>query len=146
MKKNISICVGFLILACGVHNKGLLEFKPVKGGVEYSFKVPDGYQERRYSGDNEYQQEYWFKDSSVFYVTTFRNTYNYKEIREQGTYYDRFEALNSGDTITLKGKDENGLMWKDKLIGGGVTIGYSNVPPSQLEEFESAVSSIKKIK
>jgi hypothetical protein len=146
MKNIICFCFVAIFLACGVHNKQILVFEPVKGGVSFTFKIPDGYEERRYSGDNKHQQEYWFKDSSVFYLTTFRNTYNYEEIREQGTYYDRFEALNFGDTITLSGNDKKGLNWKDKLIGGGVTVGYSRVPSERLEAFENAVLSVRKKK
>ena len=144
MDKIISICVIF-ICGCGAQDKGLFEFKPIKGGLAYRFKAPVGYLEKKYlRGDNESQIEFWYRDSSVFFVTTFKNTYNYEEIRKQGTYYDRFKALNSGDTITLQGIDENGLRWKDKLIGKGIIIGYSRVLPDRLAEFERAVSSIKK--
>lgn len=135
------------ILGCTAQKVGFLKFEPFKdGGPKYIFQTPLGYQEKRYSGDHEYQQEYWYPDSIVFYVTTFRNTYNYEQIRQQGTYYDRFEALNSNDTITLKGQDEKGFSWKDKLDGNGVTIGYSNVPPDRLDEFNKAVASLKRIK
>lgn len=135
-------------MACQISRKDYLVFKPSRE-IKYKFKAPKGYQESRILGDNEYAQRYWYKDSAAFYLTTFSNTYNYDEIRSQGTYYQRFEAviLNPpGDTLTLSGYDHEGLAWKDKLLSDGVTVGYSRVPPERLEAFEYALASVKKIK
>ena len=146
MKKIVFIFFVFGVLSCKIYRERVIKFKPYKSDCEYSFLVPGGYQEKRILGDHEYQQEYWYSDSIVLYITTFRNTFNYEIMREQGVYYDRFEALNSGDTITLKGTNKTGLYWKDKLIENGITIGYSNVPSEKIGEFDKAVLSIKKIK
>ncbi len=77
------------------------------------------------------------------YITTFENTMNYEDIREQGTYYDRFNSLHSKDSLTLKGFSQNGLFWKDKLLKNGITIGYSRVPKNRLREFNESLLSIK---
>jgi|GEM_PF-2983655 len=68
---------------------------------------------------------------------------NYEDIREQGTYYDRFNSLHSKDSLTLKGFSQNGLFWKDKLLKNGITIGYSRVPKNRLREFNESLLSIK---
>lgn len=113
------------------------ETERIKIGVPKNF-VFEGLQ-----GNHELEHRYWYSDSSVIYITTFENTVNYEEIRKQDTYYKRFNAFHSKDTLTVCGvKDE--LYWKDKLLETGITIGYSRVPKNKLEEFENVILSIKK--
>lgn len=148
MKKLLLISLIISATACQIFKTNYLIFEPSRA-IKYRFEAPKGYQESRILGDNEYAQDYWYKDSAVFYLSTFSNTFNYAEIRSQGTYYERFEAvvLNPpGDTLTLSGYDQEGLAWKDKLLSDGVTVGYSRVPPERLEAFEYALASVKKIK
>lgn len=147
MKKVLFFIILIASVSCVSQKQGQTIFQSVKGGDKYKFSIPKGYiDEKRFAGDNEYSQEYYYSDSSIFYITTFRNTTNYEEIRKQETYYQRFNALNEGDTITLKGINDHGLYWKDRLLKGGVTIGYSNVNSNSKSEFDKSVMSIKKLK
>lgn len=147
MERLLLISLLISLTTCQILRKDHLVFEPSRA-IKYRFEVPNAYQESRIVGDNEYAQDYWYEDSAVFYLTTFSNTYNYDEIRAQGTYYQRFESIilkPSGDTLTLCGYDDAGLAWKDKLLIDGVTIGYSRVPAERLEAFEYALSSVRKI-
>lgn len=137
----------FLITFVSCVSHRLTKFQPYKKGSIYKFIVPQGFlEEKRFSGCHEYSQEYYYPDSSVFYVTTFENTHNYEEIRKQNTYADRFSAFRSGDTITLEGIDGRGLYWKDRLLIGGLTIGYSKVPTDKKSDFDKSILSIRKVK
>jgi len=107
-------------------------------------KIPNNFVFEGLEGDYEKEYRYWYSDSSVIYVTTFENTINYEVIRQQETYYDRFNAFHSKDTLTLEGRKSDGTYWKDKLLETGVTIGYSRVPQNRLKEFTDALYSIKK--
>ena len=123
-----------------------LIYNPDKMGPKYSFELPSGYTESRISGDNEYSQQYLYKDSLVFYITSFKNTHNYNQIRKQGTYYERFNALAENRTLTLQGTTRDSLYWKDKLLETGITIGYSKVPKDRISEFNQAIISLQKLK
>lgn len=146
--KNIYYFILLIILvSCVSQNQIIKKFQPIKCGHKYKFNVPKGYTyEMRIAGDHEYEQQYYYPDSSVFYVTSSNNTSNYEEIRVQGTYHDRFDALYKGDTLLLKGIDKCGLYWKDRLLESGVTIGYSNVSSNRKNEFDKCVLSIRKLK
>lgn len=147
MKKGILYLVLILgVASCFSRKASGLIFNPYKDGPLYSFELPSGYIESNVSGDNEYLKQYLYKDSLVFYVTSFRNTHNYKEIREQGTYYDRFNALTAKEMLTLQGVTKDGLYWKDKLLKNGITIGYSKVPKDRKLEFDQAILSVERIK
>ena len=148
MKKVFFYILPIAFVSCVSHKQGLKKFQPIEGADKYEFIVPQGYaEEKRFAGGREYfSQEYYYPDSSVFYVTTFSNTPNYEEIRKQGTFYERFDALNEGDTITLSGVNEQGLYWKDRLLTRAVTIGYSKVPFNKISDFEKGISSIRRVK
>lgn len=107
-------------------------------------EVPEGYDAKYYMGNHEYEQNYWYSDSMVLYITTFANTINYDNIKNEGTYYDRFKALNEGDSLTLEGVDKQGRYWKDRLMENGITIGYSKIPKSKRLLFENALSTFRK--
>ena len=113
-------------------------------GEKVKMKIPNNFVFEGLEGDNEKEYRYWYPDSSVIYITTFENTLNYEAIRQQNTYYKRFDAIYTNDTLTLEGRKPNNTFWKDKLLATGVTIGYSAVPKRRLGEFEKALSSTKR--
>ena len=130
------------ILSCQLNR---LTFKAYKNGVEYSFVPPSKYDEKRVISESNYSQEYMYIDSTIFYLSTFKSTYNIDEIRKIDRYSDWFIAQNSNDTITLAGIDIQGQYWKDVLLESGVVIGYTNVSFESLKEFEDAIASLKKV-
>lgn len=120
-----------------------ISYRIGRSTIIYKLDIPKGYEFQGLAGDHEFEKRFWYPDSSVIYITNFDNTLNYYEIRNQGTYYDRFDAIHSNDTLTLAGKDSLGMFWKDKKLQN-VTVGYSKVPPSSKEEFDKAISSVRK--
>ena len=105
--------------------------------------IPKNYIFEGLQAGRKLEHRYWYTDSIVLYVTTFENTLNYNQIRAEGKYYERFEALRSGDTIILSGYNSKSLYWKDKLLKNGITIGYKNVPVKKLNKFDSLVNSFE---
>ena len=141
----MSIVVLMFTYSCIAVKKDHRLFRQKVCGYWYVFTPPEGYiKEYYYFSEHDYGQEYIYPDSSKFYVVTFSNTSNYEYIREQGTYYLRFWAYYTGDTMTLTGKSKNGLYWKDKLIGCELTIGYTKVKPENINKFEKGIKSIRK--
>ncbi len=130
-----------VIVGCGsIHT--IIKFQK-KGLMKLKMKIPEDYIFEGLQGDQEVEHRYWYPDSSVIYITSFENTLNYEDIREQGTYYNRFKSYHNNDTLTLRGISSNGLYWQDKLLKNGVTIGYSKVPKNDLQDFISAIESIE---
>ncbi len=147
MKKLLFTIILFTFFDCNVQNELYKQFHTPKGRDKYIFEVPKKYvsENKIGSGEKYYAQDYLYSDSSLFYVTTFPNTENYEEIREQNTYYKRFSAFHTGDTITIEGIDEKGLYWKDRLLKGGITIGYSRVSIKNKSTFDKSILSIRKL-
>jgi hypothetical protein len=138
------ILIPIIYLSCSVNFGKRYQFQSSKRGEFFKYEIPKGaVNERIISGDHEKTKEYWYPDSSVFYITTFHNTYNYDYMRSQGTYYERFIAIMNNDTITLEGTTGNGLYWRDRLLEDGVTVGYSNVEKANKEKFDQAVNSFE---
>lgn len=142
MRRFYYILFAVFLLGCkGMYRNVKYQFNKTE---EIKIRIPKNYVFEGLQGDHELEHRYWYPDSSVIYITTFANTMNYEEIRRQNTYYNRINALNSNDTLTLKGININGLYWKDILLKSGITIGYSRIPRNRIEEFEKAILSINK--
>lgn len=131
----------FILIGCSsIYRNIKYEYGTSK---ELVMKIPGNFVFQGIQGDHELEHRYWYSDSSVIYVTIFDNTMNYDEIRKQGTYYNRFNAIQASDTLTLTGTTQNNLHWQDKLLENGITIGYSKVPDKRLVEFNNALRSVK---
>lgn len=139
---SINIMAIIMIIAgCGSMHT-IVEYQNTNSD-KISITIPKNYVFEGIQGGREIEHRYWYSDSSVIYITTFENTLNYEDIREQGTYFERFESLRFMDSLTLEGTGSNGLYWKDKLLENGITVGYSRVPKSRLKDFNKVISSIK---
>ncbi|MDO8366819.1 MAG: hypothetical protein Q7T20_08495 [Saprospiraceae bacterium] len=123
-------------------NYKTVSFRVGRSTMKYQMNIPKGYKFQGVAGDHEFEKRYWYSDSSVIYFTTFSNTLNYDDIRNQGTYYNRFDAILSDDTLTLSGIDSSGRYWKDKKLQY-LTVGYSKIPFNRKKEFEKAISSFR---
>lgn len=132
--------VVFFLVSCKGYDK--IYYRVGKSKIGYALDVPKGYDFEGLAGDHEFEKRYWYPDSAVIFITTFDNTLNYEEIRNQGTYYAKFSTLHAGDTITVSGETKFGLFWKEKILEF-VTIGYANVPAYRKAEFEKSIRSIK---
>ena len=105
--------------------------------------ISKGYKYEGLIGDHEIEKRYWYPDSAIIYITNFNNTLNYNNIIKQGTYYSRFDAIHSNDTLTLSGQDSLGMFWKDRKLQY-ITVGYSNVPLSKKSLFDTTILSVRK--
>lgn len=108
---------------------------------KYSLKVSKGYEYKglKAGGEAGMEQQYWYKDSSVIYITDFGGTLNEMKIRNQeGAYSKRF----MNDTASFSGTDEKGNYWKE-IKNGKVLYGYANVPPEAKSVFDEALNSVR---
>ncbi|HZV71384.1 MAG TPA: hypothetical protein VFG10_17635 [Saprospiraceae bacterium] len=138
--KHAILLSSLFLIACSTHRR--VSFRVGNSSSIYKIDIPKGFTFQGIAGDHEFEKRYWYSDSSVIYITTFSNTINYDEIRKQGKYYEKFDAVHSKDTINLEGKDGKGLYWMDRTIKS-VTFGYSRVPADRKYQFDLAIESIK---
>ena len=106
-----------------------------------------GKKEKHYPHFGKIYTEYrvYYRDSSTFYISndiwngSQLNAGNLYEIGIRGHTKEDFL-----DTVSYHGLQENGRYWEETMLGE-VVVGYSNVPRSRKEEFDKAVSSVKKV-
>ncbi len=145
MKQTILYYCLLLVSACSV--SGQMEKTSYKveqkGKVkEYTFHIPKGYKFNGWTGGYENEKQYWYSDSSVFYITKAHGlpSINYENIRDvEGANANRMLL----DTLTLEGKDKQGLYWKD-IKQSNFSYGYSRVPTDKKEIFEAIIKEIAK--
>ena len=141
--QTLSLLVAAILTSCIANNIENTRYYPIKGGPDYSMTVPQGFIFDWFNAGMENEYRYTYADSSFIFITSFENSPNYENIREQGSYHLRF-VLSKDDTLTLTGVDNNGLFWKDKAIGGGIFIGYRGVPKITKNMFDSSLTTIRK--
>lgn len=150
-----------LIVGCS-SQKDLVtvKYQPTKESQNYYLDLPKNYSFVQYSISNQIENQYIYNDSSFIYITNFKNTPNYFNVKSLGDsiadYRFQNEKLTSQinqfldstiiiplpDTIELKGVQANGLFWKDYKIGN-VSVGYVNVPIENKSTFNKAINSIR---
>ncbi|MGB0522488.1 MAG: hypothetical protein ACPGJS_05985 [Flammeovirgaceae bacterium] len=142
MKNLILLLILTLTISCKANELVKVKFVRVKSARYCIMKVPKGFEFHRSSGSRETEFMYLYSDSSILYITSFTNTENYKNIRDQGSYYQKLDAHYADSTLFLQGVDSLGLYWKD-ITFGELSIGYKNVAESQKALFDSALNSVK---
>jgi hypothetical protein len=153
MKKDILYILATLILAsCMSGQKVIFNHYESENGnqrkVKYYMNVPQNYRLESFQADAEVgaEQQYWYSDSIVIYITSMEGlpSINQENIKNQdGAAQKRFSAFINNDTLTLKGKNEKGLLWKDIKLKN-ISIGYANVPPEKETTFDLVLKSISK--
>lgn len=151
----------FIILTSCTMSKELstVKYSP-KAHLKYSLDVPKGYGIKGYEVTVEKERHYVYKDSSFIYITNFKNTPNYENIKSlrDSVLQLRFqneeltkqvnELLGKNqvavlpDTFELSGVNNKSLFWKDIKIGK-VSIGYDNVPKEKKELFDKSLKTLK---
>ena len=137
-----------------------VKYNPTKTYPKYSMDVPKGYDLKILSVTVENEHRYTYGDSSVIYLTNFRNTPNYDNIKELGDSILNHRFQNEEmtkeinqllgkesvkvlpDTLELSGVDKNSLHWKDVKIGK-ISIGYQKVPGEKKKLFDKALKTLK---
>lgn len=151
----------FLILTSCTMSKELstVKYSP-KAHLKYSLDVPKGCEIKLYEVTIEKERRYAYKDSSFIYITNFRITPNYENIKSLGDSVLQFRFQNEEltkavnellgkiqvavlpDTFELSGVNSKSLFWKDIKIGE-VSIGYNNVPKEKKELFDKSLKTLK---
>ncbi len=85
------------------------------------------------------ENQYWYKDSSVFYITDKNGTINNFSIRKQNDSYSK-EFMS--DSISLSGIDEKGNCWRE-IKYRSLFYGYANVHLINKSIFDDALNLIK---
>lgn len=116
--------------------------------VRYHLNVPKNYRLVTFhaSGEAGREQQYWYPDSSVIYITSMEGlpTINHDNIKKQkAASVNRFGAFINGDTITSSGIDQRGYLWKDIMLNN-VSVGYANVRPENESVFDAVLNNIHK--
>lgn len=151
----------FLILTSCTMSKELstVKYSP-KAHLKYSLDVPKGYEIKGYEVTVEKERRYVYKDSSFIYITNFRDTPNYENIKSLGDSVLQLRFQNEEltkqvnellgknqvavlpDTFELSWVNSKSLFWKDIKIGE-VSIGYDNVPKEKKELFDKSLKTLK---
>ena len=150
-----------LILTSCTMSKDLttIKYSP-KANIKYSLEVPKGYEVKGYEVTIEKERRYVYSDSSFIYITNFRITPNYENIRSLGDSVLQLRFQNEEltkqvnellgknqvtvlpDTFELSGKNSKSLYWKDIKVGL-VSIGYENVPKEKKELFDKSLKTLR---
>lgn len=101
----------FLILTSCTMSKELsaVKYSP-KAHLKYSLDVPKGYEIKGYEVTVEKERRYVYEDSSFIYITNFRNTPNYENIKSLGDSVLQLRFQNEELT-----KQVNELLEKNRL-------------------------------
>jgi hypothetical protein len=142
----MKIKIGILLFCFFLHSCGEQVFTYLvryqKGEIKYKYNVPDGYRLRIWTGGYEDAHEFWYPDSSVFYITKERGlpSLAYYNIRAIPNAYAKSMLF---DTITFSGIDSANRAWKH-VEAENFSYGYSNVSNANVEVFEKILLQIEK--
>lgn len=152
-KSSYLIALIFFIISCKNINKSTtVKYKTEYnrkigkiGKLRFSMKIPSNHTVLSYYAGGEWNaKEYWYKDSSVIYITSEKgiHTLNYENLtKNEENFMKRFL---SKDTLTFSDTTQNGKFWKDVKLEH-ISIGYTNVPKEKKELFDKALKSLKKL-
>jgi len=112
---------------------------------------------KSYRGTEQAEIQFMYADSSVIYITNFRNSfplYDYviapgnspeqknKNQKAKAEMLELPAKRLSNDTLVTRGKTHNGLRWKNMQMGE-FSVGYVNVPENRLNYFEDVLSTLR---
>jgi hypothetical protein len=143
MQSIIIATVTLFFMSCYSLNKiKRISFKFYEGSSmrNAKLKIPKWISIKKLKADaeNGTENQYWYADSSVFYITNKNGTLNYSLIRKQdGSYSKQFMS----DSVSLAGVDEKGYCWRE-IKYRGLFYGYTNVPLTRKIFFDDALGSI----
>ncbi|HAF28302.1 MAG TPA: hypothetical protein DCG75_04560 [Bacteroidales bacterium] len=128
--------------------------------IKVKMKIPSEFDLKRYEVTVEKENQYFYMDSSIIYISNFTNNPNYSNIKQLGdsiaNYRFQDEELTKSineqmnkevvkplpDSLVLFGIDENNLFWKDIKIGK-ISIGYLKVSEDKKELFDKSLKTVK---
>ena len=164
MKKLVVYFLVVVNIGCSLQKETeIISFRPSQYSPKFYMDLPKGFTFNGLSISLENENHYIYNDSSFFYITKFKTTPNYYNIKKMGDSIFNFRFQNEElaseinrltnqtiinplpDTIELSGQQNNGLYWKDLKVGE-ISVGYVNVKPEEVFLFEKAISTLRKRK
>lgn len=104
--------------------------------------IPRDYSFKGLSGSSEKEQQYWYADSSVLYMTEFINSPNYDVLKNLVSDWALSEAYRNRDTMNFSGRNSLGLYWRERKLRH-VAVGYKNVRPEKVVMFDKIIDDIQ---
>lgn len=145
-ERSLIIIILFFILGCSsMKNMQRIHFtfNDLHKRCKLILFIPRYYSLQRIEagGEDGVERRYWYRDSSVIYISTFRggSSLNYENIRKQEAAYSKRFGF---DTITLSGVNDSGKYWKEVKYYN-LYYGYANVKEEEKKYFDQAISSIQ---
>lgn len=162
MKYILIIIIIICVLSCTVYNDVEKIKFIIPQEITCFMKIPNNYRFERYEALCEEKEDfYYYEDSSFIYISSFKVSPNYNNIKNLGDGIVAYRFQNKElikeinlevgrevlkilpDTFELSGLNERGLFWKDIKINN-ITIGYDNVSKGRKDIFDNALKSFKK--
>ena len=116
---------------------------------KYKLKIPVGYKLSTTSAGylSVIENRFYYSDSSVVYISLIKDfaSPNYHNISlDSSLLRRRFDAFLNSDTITLNGRNNKGLYWKEIFCNDEVSIGYYNVSPVKKHIYDNILNNVSK--
>jgi hypothetical protein len=162
MKKLIVYFFLVINIGCSLEKETVIvKYRSTRSSQIYYLDVPIGFAFKGYGVTIESENQYIYNDSSFIYISNFKNTPNYYNIKELGDSIFQFRFQNEElvselnqliaksifnplpDTFELSGQQKSGLYWKDIKLGQ-ISVGYVNVPKEKRAIFDEAIESTRK--
>lgn len=151
-------------VSCSQHKETVIvSYRPMQYGQKYYLDLHKNFTFYGLSISTENENRYIYDDSSFIYITKFKSTPNYYNIKKMGDSIFNLRFQNEElvseinrltnltivkplpDTVELSGKQDDGLYWKDIKMGE-ISLGYVNVKPEKVYLFDKAVTTLRKKK
>lgn len=118
--------------------------------LNLTMEVPKGGKLRKgtydFTGDYHVEYRITFLDSSILYIGNSNETGSRLNIVNRvAVGIDALYKDHALDSLYLGGKQSNGRFWKENILGNFI-VGYVNVPFSRKDQFDKALTTIKKAK
>lgn len=161
MWKIIVYAALFGLCSCNTHNRITFSSERTDDSLfVISFEVIKGGTKEQFVELEENAICYIYPDSSFFYISTFKYSDNYQNIKMLGDSIFNFRFQNRElykevntslgeeyykilpDTFDLSGINADSLCWRDIIIDD-ISIGYSNVHPKKQEQFNKCLDTYR---
>jgi hypothetical protein len=118
--------------------------------LRYTVEVPKGGNliKGTYDFTGDYHVEYRvvYPDSSIFFIGNNNLTGSRLNIiNRMSIGVNSIIKKHPSDTLYFEGKQENGNVWKEQILGD-IIIGYYNVRPEKKADFENSIATLKRKK
>ena len=151
MRKILLLTIGLAVLfSCNstrtVTYKAISVYDSVAHYKKFYIDVPKNgklKKEKDYTGDFHTEYRIIYPDSSVVYITndTWNGSrLNYENLMQIGV--DSYSKEHLYDTLKYEGVQNDGLYWKDYVLGE-IVVGYVNCPKRKKNEYDNVINTLR---